>query len=656
MIFKKKRILYLLYITNILISAEKNSLALTTKTLSPDPSKIEIFKVPQKQNKIIENEQERKKNKTIPKNPKYEEILASRKRTGSLDKLSQNVNHKVLETNSLFNKKGDECTSQSTEDDIHREFIGIDIEKINELYEELIQQTQPPVSVNTCIGDHTISFDFLIELLNCNALKRMEGVDQGGTTAYFDRGYPFSRKEHMETTFAAVFTHTLAKKLDQIGKETSRLNKIETIIGFYASAAALIHDVSHSAFSHLGDVVKENNHGSYTQSMQDKEHITFLIQSDINTICKKYNVDIKFLDPDLHRILEAPYGEMSADRFYNINTALAYLMASKEDCQKMFKSLNFGLVPIEENGKIVKRHRWYFTDLIYAKQYGYYPLVFMTEIWNSYANFIEYRIFAEVIKHAISKKIINWKDFEKGTDAAIMKKLEESGNPFILYILNALKKENFDSIYTLYTGNEPKQFDNYDEHKVSKFRGIDPLIYTSQMNVAERLSQHDLNGYGWNISYEQSKKNCKDGHYIKYNILIFPIAFYYYQQEIEKLQNECISTEELNQGKKFYHEEAMKYVYMQIKFEELIKNSLSKKKKEYIHKDTTEEQKNKLDHAGIELEKTIKATILRMIEEHTKTTNKFKQKQLEDEMIRHIAETIKNHFINNSNLNPEFNT
>jgi hypothetical protein len=486
------------------------------------------------------------------------------------DILTQKINYiSLLETQKIDNHESEK--KFILEDELNK----LNNQELQEIYDLITKKSETPMSVETCIGTWDASLEIIQTILKSKALCRMEYIDQGGTTGYFGRGYKFSRKQHMETTAGAIFFNTIDRNgvlPNYIGKETERAQQIKTISAIIAIIAGLTHDVSHTAFSHLAELVKENHHGAHEISYQDKIHLESLRKSDIYDICKKFNIPIEWLDPDIHPILEAPSGKMSADRIYNINTALAYFIETKEGCKEIFNACVFN----------TEKKLWIFNSLVHAHRFANLPLEFITTIWNSHPNFVEYRIFAEVIKYAIKEKIISWEDFDSGTDFGIMEKLEQSKDHFIIYALNQLNEENFPNTYTIYNGKEPKQFENYDEHRVSKFRGIDPLILTPEMetqNIPEQLlSKADLNGYGWNLRYEEAKENCKNGFYIKYNTLLFPNAFFYVENNIKK-SNEINNNLKENQP---WILAGLEMVQTQIKLEEFIKKTLNNEKKKLL--------------------------------------------------------------------------
>lgn len=74
--------------------------------------------------------------------------------------------------------------------------------------------------------------------------------------------------------------------------------------------AALLHDVSHTAFSHVADYVFENTNEDYHETIFDE----VINRSEIPVILKKYGFNSITLFKQAHTILEQPLPALCADR------------------------------------------------------------------------------------------------------------------------------------------------------------------------------------------------------------------------------------------------------------------------------------------------------------------------------------------------------
>ncbi len=80
--------------------------------------------------------------------------------------------------------------------------------------------------------------------------------------------------------------------------------------GIEEQIAALLHDVSHTAFSHVADYVFENIKEDYHETIFDE----VINRSEIPAILKKYRFDSTTLFKHAHTILEQPLPGLCADR------------------------------------------------------------------------------------------------------------------------------------------------------------------------------------------------------------------------------------------------------------------------------------------------------------------------------------------------------
>jgi HD superfamily phosphohydrolase len=136
------------------------------------------------------------------------------------------------------------------------------------------------------------------DLLNTVALKRLSGVHQSGAIFLVNPDMSHSRLEH------SVGVTLLIKMLG--GSELEQI-------------AGLLHDVSHTAFSHVGDYVFENKEENYHEQV----YADVLLNSEIPAILLKYGYHIdQVLNGDFP-ILEQPLPHLCADRLdYTLRDSL----------------------------------------------------------------------------------------------------------------------------------------------------------------------------------------------------------------------------------------------------------------------------------------------------------------------------------------------
>ena len=116
-------------------------------------------------------------------------------------------------------------------------------------------------------GEEKIEEEVLIDLINCRPVQRLKGLAQYGLPDEYYHKKNFSRYEH--SLGVLVFLRRLGA------------NSTEQIAG-------LLHDVSHTAFSHIIDWVIGNPE---KEDFQDKNHNNIIKNSEIPQILEKYNFD-----------------------------------------------------------------------------------------------------------------------------------------------------------------------------------------------------------------------------------------------------------------------------------------------------------------------------------------------------------------------------
>ena len=140
-------------------------------------------------------------------------------------------------------------------------------------------------------GKFKITEPVLIELIEAPSMQRLKKISQLGLPDRYYHRKGFSRFDHSIGVLLAL--RQLKADLEE-------------------QVAGLLHDVSHTAFSHLvdwviGDPTKED--------FQDKNHLSYLKKSEIPKILSEAGFDVKQI-ADHHRfkLLERDAPEMCADR------------------------------------------------------------------------------------------------------------------------------------------------------------------------------------------------------------------------------------------------------------------------------------------------------------------------------------------------------
>ena len=321
--------------------------------------------------------------------------------------------------------------------------------------------------ISTIMGDFHVREKIIIDAIANKSLERMKLVDQGGPCVYFGLAPSFPRYDHCLGVWALL------------RRFNASIN--EQLVGLW-------HDISHTAFSHVAEVVF--NHKDENHSYQDKIHLWYLDNSSAHDLIEDYQLNLNDLDPDcgLYQMLEQPLPDMCADRIeYNLHTAFVYAIFTKEEIDSILNHLHYGPVKYQKNNEIIEENKWYFDEICSAKKFALLPLYFMQTIWATPDNVVFYKLFSQILKYAFEKKYITKSLFHFGTDQEILTILNQQKDTTLEEMLKNLHtaKRNFKVVN--------QNSDDYDEEIYAKFRGIDPLILQSGDQEAKRLTILDQN-------------------------------------------------------------------------------------------------------------------------------------------------------------------
>jgi len=252
-------------------------------------------------------------------------------------------------------------------------------------------------------GEEKIEEPVLKELLLAPSLLRLKGISQFGMPEEYYHKKIFSRYDH------SVGVLILLRRLGA---------------GIEEQVSGLLHDVSHTAFSHvidwvLGDPTKEN--------YQDESHLDFIKNSELPKILEKYNLDYKNIaEVEGFLLLEKELPDLCADR---IDYSLRELNLDGEVVLGLFSDLSV------ENNEIFFRSKK--KAEVFAKNF----LRLQKEHWGGDEARGRYYILSEILKEALKEHIISLEDLKKSEDWPILRKLEKEGNKKIKQNLDLLKNK-----------------------------------------------------------------------------------------------------------------------------------------------------------------------------------------------------------------------
>lgn len=234
----------------------------------------------------------------------------------------------------------------------------------------------------------------LLALLECNAVKRIQNVLQHGITGLIGITKPMSRYEHSVGAMLLVRLHDASLE-EQI--------------------AALLHDVSHTAFSHVIDYVFDN-HDSQNYHEQFKEQ--YIGGSDLPAILNQYGYDWRdFIDEEKYSLLEQSLPDLCADRLdYFFRDALDLNLATDAENTLFLQHIK------------VHQGQFLLDDLDAARWLAYQFIAADQKSWANLREVGLYEITALAIRSALESGVLSEADFW-GTDRQLWQKLNGANDP-----------------------------------------------------------------------------------------------------------------------------------------------------------------------------------------------------------------------------------
>lgn len=324
--------------------------------------------------------------------------------------------------------------------------------------------------IDTFYGPLEVEEPVLLELIDSTAMQRLKEIHQYGIAYYTSHSEEYNRFDHSIGVFALL--RMKGAPLDE-------------------QIAGLLHDVSHTVFSHVGDYLfqQENHQNSY----QDDIHSWFLKQVGIDKILEKHGYTVEQVDPKSKRFhaLEQRLPNLCADRIdYNLQGAYFQRFLTKAEVLELVQDLKF------ENGQ------WISTKPHLMKKMVRFSIFMTRSCWGSATNYLVSKWFAEIMNHALKLGELTLDEVYYGTDDAVWNKLRSLKEPFIEALFE--KIFNARQYYTFVPVSEA------DLNPRLKFRGIDPLIEKGKR--IHRLTECDQE---MAIEYRQGKALMARGWPIK---------------------------------------------------------------------------------------------------------------------------------------------
>ncbi len=293
-------------------------------------------------------------------------------------------------------------------------------------------------------GEIEITDPVILDLINCPTIQRLKEIDSAG---YYEPFFPGTRRSR--------FSHSIGVYL---------------LLKIYGASieeqiAGLIHDVSHSAFSHCIDYVLQFD-SPEKQDHQDNIFENFVKKSEIPEILAKHNFDLEYILNDYNFPLkEKNVPDLCADRIdYSLRDAI--VVGEIKDVKYFIDNL------------IVKDREWVFKDFESAKKFAELFLKINVVYYSGIPSAVMFQTVGDYLKYALQVNYIIETDLYN-TDATLLAKI----NPYLEKDarLNLL----FERMNNRVAYKNDKN--DYDVRVVCKSRVVDPFCVHE--NIIKRVSE-----------------------------------------------------------------------------------------------------------------------------------------------------------------------
>lgn len=279
-------------------------------------------------------------------------------------------------------------------------------------------------------GNVKIEDSLILDLIHAPSFQRLKRINQYGGVNLIYPTYQVSRFEH------SIGVWWILKSLNT---------------SMEIQVAGLLHDIGHTAFSHMVDRAmknkEENFHTNYKQNMD--------LNNDILKIFKKYGIEI--INPDLYPEIKGLSSEIGADK---IDYAI------RDYYGAIGKKTLFGL-EVLNNIKIQDRVI-IFTNEPMARKYAIKGLKAMWKVIYDPKVAVVYQSLTEIIRVGLKDGWLSEKDLKKDDK----------------YVLNVIKENklkfpviNFRIFEKSFIAREVKKSEKYDFYDIKlRARYFDPLV------------------------------------------------------------------------------------------------------------------------------------------------------------------------------------
>lgn len=258
-------------------------------------------------------------------------------------------------------------------------------------FERIVFKQKEMKYIDKIYGEHEFS-GVIEEIIQTNIFQRLKKIHQGGSIFLVNPQINHTRFEH------SIGVMLIIKKLG---------GSIEEQI------AGLLHDISHTAFSHLIDYVLDVEGEDY----HERRYVDVSKDNELNAVFEKYQLNgTVFIDIEKFKLLEYPLPYLSADRIdYTLRDMFQIGQVSLKEISWFINGLD------SLDNRIVLKSKAY--GEWFQEKYNFLT----TEYFEGEENIEINVIMKKIIKYCLGNGVIQEKDFFED-DFSLIDKINQKYN------------------------------------------------------------------------------------------------------------------------------------------------------------------------------------------------------------------------------------
>jgi hypothetical protein len=277
-------------------------------------------------------------------------------------------------------------------------------------------------------GEVKVEDPGVLALIECPTFRRLQGIKQAGPSAL---AFPFKTVTRLEHSLGVYLL------LGRLGADRRE------------QVAGLLHDISHTAFSHAVDFVFSSEEQDHHEGLKPE----FLRRPDLaSTLAEMGFRPEEFFDDSVYPLLERPLPELCADRLdYFFRDSLACSVTTPDQVARFLEHLTVVGSTIAFNDPAVAREA--------VDRFA----VMNREWWASPTEAYIYNEFADALREAFRTGVLRKADL-LGDDALVLAKIRSArGGRIGAKLQNILRFR-------------PEAIQGFAPRVIPKTRWIDPMV------------------------------------------------------------------------------------------------------------------------------------------------------------------------------------